>query len=112
MRPEAAGLLREIPQSQLPPLPILPFSEHKTNSCDKEIASKNSNKHIAGTKKITRPTSGIDYYQHRLSTEWAPIQDRNMGKQPMEPQRHFETYLSDQGMMPGYAGHVPGLQFQ
>lgn len=50
-------------------------------------------------------------YQHRKSTEWAPITNAGVGAS-MASGPVNEIYYKNVGLIPNYAGHVPGSKFR
>ena len=50
-------------------------------------------------------------YQHRRSTEWAPITNAGVGTSRPSGPVH-EIYLKNVGLIPNYQGHVPGCAFR
>lgn len=50
-------------------------------------------------------------YQHRLSTEWAPITNAGVGCSKASGPV-YAIYHKNVGLIPNYTGHVPGAMFR
>lgn len=99
VRPDAAGMLREIDQKDLP----IPYS--KQNETEEYLRT-----FCPKPRRLLSKKSWFDDYNRRRSTEWAPILAKGIGIRAPSNDEQFRIYFEDRGLIPGYKGHVPGLR--
>nr|XP_004928645.1 UPF0605 protein CG18335 [Bombyx mori] len=122
VRPECAGILRDLPMDE----PKLSPASHSVspyfmeNDDPDKFIKKGFSGHVPygfqrfgeSSKKLTN-SALCDFssnYRRRQSTEWAPV---NVVKpDPPLSINPTEIYHKHVGMLPNYAGHVPGCVFR
>uniref|UniRef100_A0A336LKC9 CSON009746 protein n=1 Tax=Culicoides sonorensis TaxID=179676 RepID=A0A336LKC9_CULSO len=104
VRPEAVGIFTEIPQNQLP---IPPKSSYSKDLNKKPTFIVNN---LKKNQKLLQKKSWFDDYNQRKSFEWAPISAKGMGNSLSSVSDQCQIYYNDRGLIPGYGGHVPGIQ--
>lgn len=102
VRPEAAGLIKEIERKDLPIPPVLPYSSQ-------EGIEKGTRVMCLKPNRTLQRKSWFDDYNQRQSTEWEPILAKGIGIKAPSNDEQFRIYFEDRGLIPGYKGHVPGL---
>ncbi|CAH1187136.1 unnamed protein product [Phyllotreta striolata] len=122
VRPECAGLLRNIPITEAPITP--PSHSASPYFCDNDRPDKYLKAGFTGhvpfgyasfgkTNQEMTNSALCDFtsnYRKRLSNEWAPVQiDRPNPPVLIQPTEIYHKHI---GQMPNYGGHIPGAIFR